>query len=323
MEKQNLTIYCNCRLSDSALGLLEAGVGEGRLVVSAQGVSGLGSSRESLDGATIAFGQPDPSAILASGSIRWVHISSAGITRYDTPEFRAALKAREIVLTNSSSVYSEPCAEHLLAFMLAAGRNLPASLATRCEHRAPRWQELRETCPLLTGQSAVLLGYGAIARRMVELLAPFRMKLTGYRRTPRGDEGIPMVSEAELPVALAGADHVLNILPDSAETLGFFDATRLMQIRRGAVFYNIGRGTTVDQFALAAALRSGHLNAAWLDVTDPEPLPADHPLLEVERCYITPHVGGGHLGERDELVRHFLENLARFQKGEGLLDRVI
>src|SRR5262245_63449122 len=82
-------------------------------------------------------------------------------------------------------------------------------------------------------------------------------------------------------------------------------------MKPGAVFYNIGRGTTVDQTALAAALRSGHLAAAWLDVTDPEPLPDDHPLRGLENCHITPHVGGGHHAEAHALVRHFLANLDR------------
>ena len=119
------------------------------------------------------------------------------------------------------------------------------------------------------------------------------------------------------------ADHIVNILPDSAETRHFFNAARFATIKPGAVFYNIGRGATVDQAALLSALGSGRLNAAWLDVTEPEPLPDDHPLLAEPHCFITPHVAGGHRDEATTLVRHFLKNLDRFVQGEPLLDRVM
>ena len=132
-----------------------------------------------------------------------------------------------------------------------------------------------------------------------------------------------MVTEEGLPAALAEADHVVNILPESAATKRFFDQARFARLKPGAVFYNIGRGATVDQDALLGALRSGRIGAAWLDVTDPEPLPDTHPLWAEPNCFITPHVAGGHTGEACTLVRHFLENLERFTQGEALVDRVI
>ena len=94
-------------------------------------------------------------------------------------------------------------------------------------------------------------------------------------------------------------------------------------MKRGAVFYNIGRGTTVDQDALGEALRSGQLRAAYLDVTDPEPLPPEHPLWTTPNCVITPHTAGGHADEWVRLVKHFLVNLRRHEAGQPLLDRVI
>jgi phosphoglycerate dehydrogenase-like enzyme len=78
----------------------------------------------------------------------------------------------------------------------------------------------------------------------------------------------------------------------------------------------------VDQAALVAALQSGHLGAAWLDVTEPEPLPAGHPLLSAPNCHITPHIGGGHQNEAESLVRHFLENFQRFVAGQSLRNRI-
>jgi phosphoglycerate dehydrogenase-like enzyme len=123
--------------------------------------------------------------------------------------------------------------------------------------------------------------------------------------------------------ALGRADHVVNILPDNASTRGYFSAARLARMKPGARFYNIGRGTTVDQGALIAFLESGHLASACLDVTDPEPLPPDHPLWTAPNCFLTPHSAGGHANEDERLVRHFLSNLAAFERGEPLADRVI
>jgi len=149
------------------------------------------------------------------------------------------------------------------------------------------------------------------------------MNLIAYRRRARGDEGLPVVTDDRLAEVLASADHVVDILPDSVETRRFFGAARFSQINSGAIFYNIGRGATVDQDALVKALRSGRIAAAWLDVTEPEPLPDDHPLWSEPNCFITPHIAGGHVDETKTLVRHFLGNFERFVRGEELVDRVM
>jgi phosphoglycerate dehydrogenase-like enzyme len=126
-----------------------------------------------------------------------------------------------------------------------------------------------------------------------------------------------------LDAELAAADQVINILPENPQSRGFFDAERFAQMKPGTVFHNIGRGTTVDQEALATALECGHLAAAWLDVTDPEPLPDGHRLRSAPNCFITPHTAGGHADEGGTAVRHFLENFGRFERGEALLDRIL
>jgi phosphoglycerate dehydrogenase-like enzyme len=255
--------------------------------------------------------------------LRWIHVSSSGITRYDTPEFRASMASRGIAVSNSAAVYQEGCALHMLSFIMAQARNIPRGLASLAANGSPEWTHLRETCRILRGETALILGYGAIGKRLAALLSPLQMRVIAYRRKPRGDEGIPVITDDSLPTALAEADHVINILPESVSTQRFFDASRFAGMKRGAVFYNIGRGATVDQTALVHALRSGQVGTAWLDVTDPEPLPADHPLRMEENCYITPHIAGGHHEEAKSLVRHFLANLGRFSKGEPLLNRVM
>lgn len=273
--------------------------------------------------ADIAFGQPDLKSIRRSDRLKWIHLSSAGFTRYDTPEFRALVAERGVVVTHSSSVYAAACAEHVFALMLAHSRRLPQALRSQAASGSAEWFQLRGDSVSLREQSVVILGFGGIATALVKLLAPFEMKITAMRRQPRGDEGVPTVTAEGLPAALATADHVINILPDNPASRNFIDSARLVQMKRGAVLYNIGRGATVDQEALLAALRSGRLAAAWLDVTEPEPLPAGHPLRSEPDCFITPHIAGGHADESGTLVRHFLANFQRYLAGAPLLDRIM
>ena len=269
----------------------------------------------------VAFGQPDIDAIRDAPRLKWIHVSTSSVARYDHAEFRALLARRGIAFSNSASVYSEACALHALSFLLAQSRSLPAALASYAVGGTPEWHALRSSCVPLRGQTLVILGYGAIGRRLVELLKPFDMKVIAHRRRERGDEGVPVIDDGRLPEKLGEADHVMNILPDSAATRRFFDAPRFAAMKPGAVFYNLGRGSTVDQDALLDALRSKRIKAAWLDVTEPEPLPADHPLRAVPNCFVTPHIAGGHLDEAKTMVRHFLANLRRFERGEPLLDQ--
>ncbi len=271
----------------------------------------------------VAFGQPDLESITRSERLKWIQVSSAGFTRYDTPEFRALVRERGIIVTNSSSVYAEACADHVFAFMLAHSRCLPQALASHAANASPKWFQLRGDSVSLRGQSVVILGFGAIATLLVKLLAPYEMKITAMRRNPRRDEGVPLVTPDELPAALATADHVINILPDNVASRKFVNAECIARMKPGVVFHNIGRGSTVDQEDLLAALRSGQVGAAWLDVTEPEPLPADHPLRGEPNCFITPHTAGGHRGESQTLIRHFLRNLKNYQNGAELADRII
>lgn len=273
--------------------------------------------------ADIAFGQPDPRQLIELSNVRWAHLTTAGYTRYDTPAVRDALTRRGAMLTTSSWVYEEPCAEHALAMMLSLARQLPPALLEQQTDRVWRQAHHRARSRLLVGQTAVLFGYGTIARRLSELLGPLGMNLIGVRRTPKGDEPIRIVPTVASDALLGQADHVVNILPAASGTAHYFDARRFGLMKPGAAFYNIGRGTTVDQSGLLSALQSGRLSAVYLDVTDPEPLPPGHPLWSAANCYITPHTAGGHAAEFERLAMHFVNNLKRFEAGQLLADRVI
>lgn len=320
------TIWCNMEFTGRALELLNEGISGHRLVfpevLSRSSLAAAGRD-EALAGADIALGQPDAGMAMESARLRWVHLTSAGYTRYDTPEFRRVAAARGMPLTNSSSVYAEPCAEHVFAFMLANARRLDIARDVQLGDRSWPTLPIREKSRLLPGQNVVMLGYGAIARRLGELLAPFSMGVCALRRRASGHEIVPAITQEKLPEALAAADHVVNILPDNEETRGLLTAELFDAMKPGAVFYNIGRGTTIDQEALISRLHSGRIAAAWLDVTDPEPLPPGHALWKAPNCFITPHTAGGHDVEMERLVRHFLANFERFNAGGELIDRVM
>lgn len=324
----NRTIWTNHELQPHAERHLRAELERrgDRLIQSASSSKSVllpGQPDPSLAAVDIAYGQPSPEDLMAYDRIRWVALSTAGYTRYDRDDFRRAMSDRGTRVTNASSVFADPCAQHVLAGMLALARNLPSQLRNQDGSREWRYLEDRFTASVLTGQTVVMLGYGAIGRRLARLLAPFGMKVWAYRRQAEADAAVSLIREGELPRALAEADHVINLLPDSLVTRGFVNEACLGCFKPGARFYNIGRGTTVDQEALIRALDSGRLAGAYLDVMDPEPLPPEHPLWKAPRCFITCHVGGGTGDQDDKLVRHFLHNLDQWESGGVLNDRIL
>jgi phosphoglycerate dehydrogenase-like enzyme len=319
-----LTIWANPFLTPPAEELLVRSTGAHQLILAQkpEHVLDVGTSDPRLLEAEIVFGQPDPGAIRQSEKLRWLQLSSAGYARYDNDEIRGALKKRSATMTNSSSVFDEPCAEHLMAWLLADARQLYPSFENQRGPRSWPQNEIRQTMRLLANETVFIIGYGAIGRRLTELLAPYPIRVIGFRRTPQSGSDIRVIGPEDLAGTLSEADHVVNILPDSTSTRSFFDAGRLQQIKAGARYYSIGRGTTTDQEALVRVLHSGHLSHAYLDVTEPEPLPPDHALWSTPNCYITPHTGGGHFNETERIVTHFIQNLRHYEQGNDLIDRV-
>ena len=314
-----LHIWCNYAFSDTQARRLREATTRHRLTCADPSIE-----VPAQDSADVLLGQPDPNYLLNNARVRWAEITSAGYTRYDRDELRASLRARGAHLTNSSRVFDEACAQHLVAMLFAFARELPRCLENQRGERLWLHDEPRAgRRHLLNGQSVIIYGYGAIARRTVELLWPLGLRLVGVRRHPRGDESIPLLTEQEADLRLGEMDHVFNVLPASDSTAHYFDAARFARCKPGAYFYNIGRGATVDQTALTTFLRAGHLAAAYLDVTDPEPLPPAHPLWSVPNCFITPHLAGTHDDEEARLVDHFLANLAAYESGQPLVDQVI
>jgi phosphoglycerate dehydrogenase-like enzyme len=319
-------IWCNGDFGPEGMELLAGGVGKHSLVLSDKQHRSVlipGQPDPALAQAEIAFGQPDPSDCLAAAGLRWIEVSSAGYTRYDTTAFRDALRTRGTAFTNASQVYADACAEHALSMILAVGRQLLPSFGTQLSDHGWPQAERRADSRLLARRTVVLLGFGSIGRRLAQLLAPFGCRIYAIRRKIHSEPGVHVVPEDQMTKVLAEADHVVNVLPENAETSNYVNARRIACFKPGARFYNVGRGATVDQDALLEGLTSGRIGAAYLDVTSPEPLPPGHALWTAPRCFITPHTAGGRNDEGVELVRHFLGNLASFEAGGEMNDRIL
>ena len=326
---KHLVIWSNARFPDEVIERLRAGIGAHRWIQSptASAVNlTAGTADALLEQADIAFGQPQPQQVMTIPRLKWVQLHTAGYTLYDTPEFREAMKRNGTIVCNASSIYAEPCAQHVMAMMLALSRRLPQAMENQRGPREWPYIPMRQESRLLNGQTVLLVGYGAIARRLAELLQPLPMNVIVFRRNPKScnERGVQQIhSVEELDAFLPQADHVINILPASRETNYFFNADRFAKMKRNARYYNIGRGSTNDEYALWTCLETGHVASAYIDAFTAEPLPKNHPLWTTPNCFITPHTAGGHHNEYDRHVDLFLENLRRLETGQDLLDRIM
>lgn len=242
----------------------------------------------------------------AMARLRVVQTLSAGVDwlRGRVPE--------GILVCNARGVYDGPVAEWVVGAILAMQRGL---MTTRDAQLAADWRPF--VADELTGLRALVLGYGSIGSAVAERLRPFGVEVVGVATTRReGALGLD-----DLDSALPSADILIDLLPLTAGTSGLLDARRLGLLRPGALLVNAGRGATVDTPALVDALRSGRLRAA-LDVTDPEPLPPDHPLWRLPGVLISPHMAGD---SRRSLARAYAlagDQIRRFAAGEMLENQV-
>lgn len=319
-------IWCNLPFSETQLAAkcyLEQAVSEYETAFYDDGDSGRqGVAREKLIAADIAFGAPDVSAVMESKTLRFVQLFSAGYAAFDDPKVRDDFIKKGRVLANSSPIFNEPCSEHLAAMILAVARQLPQALAEQNSKRRWRQAEFRSGAQILAGQRVVIFGFGAIGARLAEILAALKMQVVGVRRHPKGNEAVRTVPVEQGDAELAAADHIINVLPGGDQTHMFFSAERFARAKEGAVYYSIGRGSTTDQKALRSALQTKKLSAAFLDVTEPEPLAPEDPLWTTPNCYITPHIASGSAHERFDQIDLFLSNLKRFEAGEDLEGRI-
>lgn len=260
--------------------------------------------------------------LLAAGpNIRWIQSYSAGVERCVAIP---ALRERDVLLTNMQRVAGPVMAEHVIAMMMSFARGLHFYIP---ERMAGRWtQELPATTKMLTieGKSLLVVGLGGIGTEVARRAHALGMRVIATRASGReGPAYVSYVGLSDELHKLAGeADFVVNTTPLTPATTGLFDAKFFAAMKPGAYFFNVGRGQSVVQADLVAALQDGRLAGAGLDVTDPEPLPADSPLWKMQNVILTPHVSArSDLGnEARSLIA--IENLRRYVAGEKMLSVV-
>lgn len=248
----------------------------------------------------------------ADSKLRWVQSWSAGINRMPLD----VLRDKGICLTSASGVHPYPISETIFAMMLAWTRKLPVYFRQQTEKR---WEHggLRLE---LHGKTILIAGVGAIGQETARIAKAFGMRVIGIRRSGQALPEIDMMATPkELLSCLPEADYIVNTLPLTPQTHHLFGKDAFAVMKNSAFFVNIGRGATVDTSELVEALQQGRLGGAGLDVFEQEPLPADHPLWDMEQVIVTPHTAGSTEHYYARALDIFLRNLALYTQGKGPL----
>lgn len=275
-----------------------------------------------LSDAEIVIGEPEYEAIEASDSLRFVQMTWAGTDKY-TRSGRAFPDG--ITLASASGAFGQGMAQYALGVILSLYRRIPDYLKLKAEHR---WLELPAERSV-AGKSVLIFGSGNVGGSVAKLLrAAGARYIIGVRRntaeTPPEFDAVCSLEDAE--GYIPDADIVIGCMPNTDENQGYFTERRLRSMKHDAVLVNMGRGAFVDCTALSRVLNDGHLYGAALDVTEPEPLPPDHPLWDCERLILTPHMAGPSFGcpETEQAILEIcIDNIGRYKSGKPIRNKVL
>jgi phosphoglycerate dehydrogenase-like enzyme len=255
----------------------------------------------------------DWDAVVRRGRLRWIQSSAAGMDHCLAP----SVIESNIAVSSASGVLADQVAEHTIALVTGWCRSLPTYF------RAQQKKEfIRRPTRDLTRSTVGIAGLGGVGRRLAQLLAPFEVRILATDMFPVNK---PACVEALWPAdrlddLLAAADVLILCLPLNDSTRGIIHAAKLAKMKPNALLANMARGPLVVADDLVAALDSGHLAGAVMDVTDPEPLPLESPLWEMPNVIITPHVGGQSSWRIDNMTRLFCRNLHRWRQNLPLIN---
>ncbi len=270
---------------------------------------------EVLRDCEILIGSPDRETVRKAVNLQWIQLPSAGAEGYGWLD-------EKILLTNAYGAYGRGISEFMLAEVLMFMKKLPQYLSQQQEHY---WKAL-DGLTKMEDSVVVSVGMGSIGTRFLELAHALGAHCFGVRRTvhdkPAFVEGL--CTPTEMKEILGKADVVALSMPHTPETKGMFNREVLSWIKPGAILLNVGRGSAIVTADLVELVRQGHFGAVMLDVTDPEPLPEDHPLWDLENVFITPHTSGRYSSDVNyqHVIDVIIENLVRAQAGKPVLHAV-
>jgi phosphoglycerate dehydrogenase-like enzyme len=259
--------------------------------------------------AEVAVGNVPAEWLAQTDNLRWLQLASVGVDSYAALDWS---KVGAPKITNLAGVFADPVAQTCLAGILALLRGIDECSSLKQDRKWAK-DQVRPRLRVLTGARVLLLGTGAIASRLADLLSPFDCEVRTFGRS----SGDARTTE-ELDAELKKAEIVVGLLPDTPETRNLLNEHRLRLLPRGAIVVNAGRGSLVDERALDTLLRDGDLGGAILDVTSEEPLPFDHFFWTAPRTVLTQHTAGGSDSEMKNILEVFIDNLHRYFRGEPL-----
>jgi phosphoglycerate dehydrogenase-like enzyme len=250
--------------------------------------------------------------------VGWVHTRSAGLERSLFPE----LVESSVTLTNGTGVFSPSLGEFVLGAILYFAKDFRRMVRSQM---AGAWDVFDTT--LVSGQTVGIVGYGDIGRAIASRVKAMGMRVLAVKRNiPSGGERDPCVEQIYGPDSLldviSQSDYIALAAPLTAETRGMIGAREFSAMKNSAVVVNVGRGPIIDEPAMLAALSSGRIKGAGLDVFDQEPLPAGHPLYSLENVLLSPHCADHTPDWLDNAMQFFVEQYGRYRRGEPLLNVV-
>jgi len=261
----------------------------------------------------------DWDTVVRGGRLKWIQSSAAGMDWCLVP----SVIESDIVISTASGVLADQVAEHTMALILGWMRNLPTFWREQHDDQAVDYRKFRRRPTRdLTGKTVGIVGLGGVGRRLSQVLAPFRTRILATDLFPvdKPSHVAELWPPERLDDLLGESDVVILCLPLNGQTRGMFDAVRLKKMRPEALLVNVARGALVDTDALAASLNNEEIAGAVVDVTFPEPLPADHPLWDFPNVIVTPHVGGQYQFRFDDVVDIFMANICRWLEGRPLIN---
>lgn len=249
--------------------------------------------------------------ITAATSLKWLNSIYAGVEHFPLEQ----LKAQGTKLTNGAGLNSAPIAEFAIMMMLSAAKR---SDIINDNQRKHNWLELPPGTVEIDGSKALIIGYGGIGQQIAKKLSGFDVEVTAVRRTATGEPNV--IGLDDWRDRLGEFDWVFVSAPATSDTKHMFGAGEFAAMKTSAWLVNVARGSLVDQDALLAALKDKVIGGAALDVADPEPLPADHPLWDAPNCIITMHLSGqAQTLMFQRAAARFVENLKRYRNGEEMI----